>query len=408
MSTAPYYDAQPRLFTPISSRQPLVARRRPAFATRAIHAGQTADPTTGAVMTPIYATSTYVQSSPGVHKGFDYGRSHNPTRFAFERCVADLEEGTAGFAFASGLAAIGTVLELLDHGSHVLVCDDIYGGSYRLFERVRRRSANLDFSYVDPSNLADFRGGVRPNTRLIWIETPSNPLLKLANLAAIAEIGKEHGILCVADNTFATPFVQQPLTLGFDIVVHSVTKYLNGHSDMIGGIAVVGPRQELVEQMRFLQNAVGGISGPFDCFLALRGLKTLALRMQRHCENAQRIANWLVARADVVRVHYPGIPSHPQHALARRQMRHFGGMVSVVLQGGEQRARQFLERCELFTLAESLGGVESLIEHPATMTHASIPAEQRRRIGIDDGLVRLSVGVEDVDDLIADLEWALR
>jgi cystathionine gamma-lyase len=408
MSTAPYFDARPHLFTPISVRQPLQAKPRQAFATRAIHAGQTPDPTTGAVMTPIYTTSTYVQSSPGVHKGLDYGRSHNPTRFALERCVADLEEGTAGFAFASGLAAIATVLELLDYGSHVLVCDDIYGGSYRLFERVRRRSANLDFSYVDPSNLTNFGAAIRPNTRLIWIETPSNPLLKLADLAAIAEIGKARGVLCVADNTFATPFVQQPLTLGFDIVVHSVTKYLNGHSDMIGGIAVVGARQDLVEQMRFLQNAIGGISGPFDSFLALRGVKTLALRMQRHCENAQQIADWLAPRTDVERVHYPGSESHPQHALARRQMRHFGGMVSVVLKGGEQRARRFLERCELFTLAESLGGVESLIEHPGLMTHASIPAEKRRRIGIDDGLVRLSVGIEDVNDLIADLEQAMR
>lgn len=408
MSTAPYFDAHPRLFTPIASRQPLVARPRQAFATRAIHAGQSPDPTTGAVMTPIYTTSTYVQSSPGVHKGFDYGRSHNPTRFAFERCIADLEEGTAGFAFASGLAAIGTVLELLDHGSHVLVCDDIYGGSYRLFERVRRRSANLDFSYVDPANLDEFRAAIRPNTRMIWIETPSNPLLKLADLAVIAEIGKKHGIVCVADNTFATPYVQQPLTMGFDIVVHSVTKYLNGHSDMIGGIAVVGQRQDLVEQLRFLQNAVGGISGPFDCFLALRGVKTLALRMQRHCENAQQIADWLSARLDIERIHYPGLASHPQHDLARRQMRNFGGMLSVVLKGGEQRARRFLERCELFTLAESLGGVESLIEHPGLMTHASIPTEQRRRIGIDDGLVRLSVGVEDAGDLIADLDRAMR
>jgi cystathionine gamma-lyase len=408
MSTAPYFDAHPRLFTPVALHQPLAARPRQAFATRAIHAGQTPDPTTGAVMTPIYTTSTYVQTSPGVHKGYDYGRSHNPTRFAFERCVADLEEGTAGFAFASGLAAIGTVLELLDHGSHVLVCDDIYGGSYRLFERVRRRSANLDFSYVDPGNLDEFRAAIRPNTRMIWIETPSNPLLKLADLAAIAEIGKRHGIVCVADNTFATPYVQQPLTMGFDIVVHSVTKYLNGHSDMIGGMAVVGARQDLVEQLRFLQNAVGGISGPFDCFLALRGVKTLALRMQRHCENAQQIADWLSARLDIERIHYPGSASHPQHELARRQMRHFGGMLSVVLKGGEQRARRFLERCELFTLAESLGGVESLIEHPGLMTHASIPAEQRRRIGIDDGLVRLSVGVEDVNDLIADLDRAMR
>ena len=408
MSTAPYYDARPHLFMPVHVRRPLESKSRHAFGTRAVHAGQSPDPTTGAVMTPIYTTSTYVQESPGVHKGFDYGRSHNPTRFAFERCVADLEEGTAGFAFASGLAAIATVLELLDHGSHVLVCDDIYGGSYRLFERVRRRSANLDFSYVDPANLANFAAAIRPNTRLIWIETPSNPLLKLADLAAIAELAKRKSILCVADNTFATPFVQRPLTLGFDIVVHSVTKYLNGHSDMIGGAAIVGERQDLVEQMRFLQNAVGGISGPFDSFLALRGLKTLALRMQRHCENGQQIAEWLAARSDVSRVHYPGLPSHPQYALAQRQMRHFGGMVSAVLKGGEQRARRMLERCELFTLAESLGGVESLIEHPGLMTHASIPAEQRHRIGIDDGLIRLSVGIEDIGDMIADLDRALR
>jgi cystathionine gamma-lyase len=389
----------------VCSRQP---QPKQALATRAVHAGQSPDPSTGAVMTPIYATSTFAQQSPGVHKGFDYGRSHNPTRFAFERCVADLEQGTAGFAFASGLAAIGTVLELLEHGSHVLVCDDIYGGSYRLFERVRRHSANLDFSYVDPSDLNQYAAAIKPNTRLIWIETPSNPLLKLADLAAIAELGKRHGILCVADNTFATPFVQRPLTLGFDVVVHSVTKYLNGHSDMIGGAAIVGDRQDLVDQMRFLQNAIGGISGPFDSFLALRGLKTLALRMQRHCESALRIANWFAARTDVVRVHYPGLPSHPQHDLARRQMDHFGGMISVVLKGGEARARRMLERCEIFTLAESLGGVESLIEHPGLMTHASIPAAQRQKIGIDDGLIRLSVGIEDCDDLIADLEGALR
>ena len=407
MSTAAHFDAHPHVYPVLQKVRPQALQPRHAFATRAVHAGQVPDPTTGAVMTPIYATSTFVQQSPGVHKGFDYGRSHNPTRFAFERCVADLEQGTAGFAFASGLAAIGTVLELRAHGSHVLVCDDIYGGSYRLFERVRRRSANLDFSYVDPVDLATFAAAIRPNTRLIWIETPSNPLLKLADLAAISDLARKRGILCVADNTFATPYNQLPLTLGFDIVVHSVTKYLNGHSDMIGGAAIVGERQDLVEQMRFLQNAVGGISSPFDSFLALRGLKTLALRMQRHCENAERVAQWLAARSDVVRVHYPGLSSHPQHALAQRQMKHFGGMVSVVLQGGEARARKMLERCQVFALAESLGGVESLIEHPGLMTHASIPAEQRRKIGIDDGLVRLSVGIEDANDLIADLKQAL-
>jgi cystathionine beta-lyase/cystathionine gamma-synthase len=359
-------------------------------------------------MTPIYATSTYAQQSPGVHKGFDYGRSHNPTRFAFERCVTDLEDGTAGFAFASGLAAIGTVLELLDHGSHVLVCDDIYGGSFRLFERVRRRSANLDFSYVDPQHLDAFENAIRPNTRMFWIETPSNPLLKLADLAAIARLARGRGILCVADNTFATPYVQRPLSLGFDIVVHSVTKYLNGHSDMIGGIAVVGENRELAERLGFLQNAVGGISGPFDSFLALRGVKTLALRMERHCANALEIATWLERQSGVRKVIYPGLASHPQHTLAARQMAAFGGMLSMIVEGGEARSRRFLERCELFTLAESLGGVESLIEHPALMTHASIPAAQRAKIGIDDGLVRLSVGVEDVRDLIADLDGALK
>jgi cystathionine gamma-lyase len=381
--------------------------RRLGFGTRAIHAGQSPDPTTGAVMTPIYTTSTYAQQSPGVHKGFDYGRSQNPTRFAFERCVADLEEGTAAFAFASGLAAIATVLELLQHGSHVLVCDDLYGGSYRLFERVRRRSANLDFSYLDPTNLAAFEAAIRPNTRMIWIETPSNPLLKLADLRAIAEIARRHGVWSVADNTFATPYVQRPLALGFDVVVHSVTKYLNGHSDIIGGIAVVGDNPELARQLGFLQNAVGGISGPFESFLALRGLKTLALRMERHCANAHKIAEWLQRRPDVERVHYPSLASHPQHALARRQMDAFGGMVSAVLSGGLPRARRFLERCRIFTLAESLGGVESLVEHPGLMTHASIPAEQRAAIGITDGLVRLSVGVEDIEDLLADLEQAL-
>ncbi len=393
----------PAMFTPA-----VVAPPRLGFATRTIHAGQTPDPTTGAVMQPIYATSTYVQQSPGVHKGFDYGRSHNPTRFALERCVADLEDGQAAFAFASGLAAAATVLELLDHGSHVVVCDDLYGGSFRLFERVRRRTANLDFSYVDPTDVAALAAAIRPNTRMIWIESPSNPLLKLADLEQVAALARRRGLISVADNTFATPYVQRPLALGFDVVIHSMTKYLNGHSDMIGGVAIVGERKELVDQLRFLQNAVGGISGPFDCFLALRGLKTLALRMERHCANALHIAEWLERRADVRRVHYPGLASHRQHELARRQMRAFGGMVSVVLEGGLSRARRFLERCQLFALAESLGGVESLIEHPGLMTHASIPAEQRAAIGIDDGLVRLSVGVEDASDLLADLEQALR
>jgi len=383
------------------------ATHRLAFDTRTIHAGQTFDPTTGAVMTPIYATSTYAQQSPGVTKGFDYARSQNPTRFAFERCVADLEEGKAGFAFASGLAAIATVLELLEHGSHVVVCDDLYGGSFRLFERVRRRSANLDFTYVDPTDLAALEAAIRPNTRMIWMESPSNPLLKLVDLQAVAALAKRRSLLATIDNTFASPYCQRPLTCGFDIVVHSVTKYLNGHSDMIGGIAVVGDNRELEEQLRFLQNAVGGISGPFDSFLALRGLKTLAVRMERHCQNALQIAEWLEHRSDVVRVIYPGLESHPQHALARRQMDAFGGMVTAILAGGLERSRRFLESCRIFTLAESLGGVESLIEHPALMTHASIPPKQRAALGIDDGLVRLSVGIEDAGDLIADLDQSL-
>ena len=381
-------------------------RGRPAFATRVIHAGQHHDPSTGAVMTPIYATSTFAQESPGVHKGFDYGRSHNPTRFAFERCVADLEEGTAAFAFASGLAAIATVLELLEHGSHVVVGDDLYGGTYRLFERVRKQSANLEFTYVDATNASSFETAIKRNTRMFWIETPSNPLLKLADLAAIAEIARRRGIVSVADNTFATPYTQRPLALGFDITVHSVTKYLNGHSDVIGGVAIAKDKA-IVERLGFLQNAVGAISGPFDSFLALRGLKTMALRMQRHCENAQEIAERLAMRADVELVHYPGLKCHAQHELARRQMRASGGMVSVVVAGGIERARQVLERCELFTLAESLGGVESLIEHPGLMTHASMPAATREKLGISDGLIRLSVGVEDVRDLMADLEQAL-
>jgi cystathionine gamma-lyase len=400
--------------TPVPAIAPIILPAAPAlparlgFTTRTVHAGQHADPTTGAVMQPIYATSTYVQESPGIHKGFDYGRSQNPTRFAFERCVADLENGQAAFAFASGLAAAATVLELLDHGSHVVVCDDLYGGSYRLFERVRRRTANLDFTYVDPTVLPSLEAAIRPTTRMLWIESPSNPLLKLADLERIAAVADRHGLISVADNTFATPFVQCPLTLGFEIVVHSVTKYLNGHSDMIGGVAIIGDRTDLADQLRFLQNAVGAISGPFDCFLALRGLKTLALRMHRHCESAMQIADWLERRSDIVKVYYPGLLSHPQYELAKRQMRGFGGMVSVVVDGGLPRARRMLERCQIFSLAESLGGVESLIEHPGLMTHATIPAGQRAALGIDDGLVRLSVGIEDTQDLIADLDYALR
>jgi cystathionine gamma-lyase len=381
--------------------------QRPAFATRTVHGGQVPDPATGAVMTPIYTTSTYKQDSPGVHKGLDYGRSHNPTRWAFERCVADLEDGSAGYAFASGLAAMSTVLELLPAGSHIVCSDDLYGGTYRLFERVRRRSAGLEFSYVDPADTADVEKALRPNSRMLWVETPSNPLLKLADLTELAALGRRHSLLTVSDNTFATPFIQRPLSLGFDIVVHSVTKYINGHSDMIGGVAIVGANSALADQLGFLQNAVGGIAGAFDSFLALRGVKTLALRMERASSNALQIARFLESRKDVERVLYPGLPSHPQHALALRQMACGGAMVSAVLEGGLPRARRFLERCQLFTLAESLGGVESLIEHPGLMTHASIPAERRAQLGIADALIRLSVGIEDAADLIGDLRQAL-
>ena len=382
------------------------ARNRLSFHTRSIHAGQEPDPSTGAIMTPIYATSTYVQESPGVHKGYEYSRTANPTRLAYERCIADLEDGEAGFAFASGMAATATVLELLDAGSQVVAMDDLYGGSYRLFERVRRRSANLDFRFADLSDLAALEAALTPETKMIWIETPTNPLLKLVDLEAVAKIARKRGILTVADNTFASPFVQRPLEHGIDIVVHSATKYLNGHSDMVGGVAVTR-RTEIVEQLAFLQNSIGGVQGPFDAFLALRGLKTLALRMERHNDNAQRIAGWLERHPKVETVYYPGLASHPQHDLAKRQMQGFGGIVTAVLSGGLENARRFLERVEIFSLAESLGGVESLIEHPAIMTHASVPEDKRAELGIGDGLVRLSVGVEDGDDLIADLKQAL-
>jgi cystathionine gamma-lyase len=377
------------------------------FGTRAIHAGQTPEPATGAIMTPIYATSTYVQESPGVHKGFEYSRSQNPTRFAYERCVAALEGGTRGFAFASGLAATATILDLLDTGDHVIASDDQYGGTYRLFERVRRRSAGLTFSYVDMTNTENVRAAVTPKTRLIWVETPTNPMLKLADLSAIAAIGKKAGAITAADNTFASPYVQRPIEHGFDVVMHSATKYLNGHSDIIGGIAVVGDNAELADRLAFLQNAVGAIAGPFDSFLANRGVKTLHLRMQRHCENALEIATWLDRHQGVERVIYPGLTSHPQIELAKRQMNGFGGMVTAILKGDLETSRRFLERCRVFSLAESLGGVESLIEHPAIMTHASVPAAQRAALGISDTLVRLSVGVEDAADLIRDLDEAL-
>jgi cystathionine gamma-lyase len=377
------------------------------FATRCVHAGQEPDPTTGAVMMPIYATSTFVQQSPGVHKGFDYARSKNPTRMAFERCIADLEGGSAAFAFASGLAAIATTLECLDHGAHIVAVDDLYGGSRRLFERVRKRSMGLEASYVDLTDAGALEAAIRPNTRMVWIETPTNPLLKLIDLEAIAAIAKRRGLWAVADNTFASPYIQRPLEFGFDLVVHSTTKYLNGHSDMVGGVAIVGGNAELGERMKFLQNAIGGIQGPFDSFLALRGLKTLSLRMQRHCASALKIATWLERHPKVRRVFYPGLASHPQHAIAKQQMHAFGGMISAELAGTLDDAKRFLERCRLFALAESLGGVESLIEHPALMTHGSVPPEVRAALGIGDTLVRLSVGIEDADDLIADLSAAL-
>jgi cystathionine gamma-lyase len=380
---------------------------RPHFGTRVIHAGQSPDPSTGAVMPPIYATSTYVQESPGVHKGYEYSRSQNPTRMAYERCIADLESGTAGFAFASGMAATATILELLDSGSHVVAIDDLYGGSYRLFENVRRDSAGLTFSFVDLTAPDALEAAIRPETRMIWVESPTNPLLKVVDLEAIARLGRARGILTCCDNTFATPWIQRPLELGFDLVMHSATKYLNGHSDMVGGVAVVGDRPETRERLGYLQNAVGGIQGPFDSFLALRGLKTLALRMERHCSNAEAVARFLEDHPKIERVYYPGLESHPQHVLAGQQMRAFGGMVTAVIAGGLDAARRFLERVDFFALAESLGGVESLIEHPAIMTHASLPEDKREELGISDGLVRLSVGVENVDDLISDLAQAL-
>jgi cystathionine gamma-lyase len=386
-----------------------------SFDTRVIHAGQSPDPSTGAIMPPIYATSTYVQSSPGVHQGYDYGRSHNPTRFAFERCVANLEGGAQAFAFASGLAAISTVLELVDASSHVVSSDDVYGGTFRLFDKVRQRSAGLRFSYADLTDPENLLAALRPDTKLVWVETPTNPLLRLADLRAIAEICRARGIVSVADNTFASPYVQRPLELGFDVVVHSVTKYLNGHSDVIGGIAIVAKStakderlDALRERLGFLQNAVGAIASPFDSFLALRGVKTLALRMQRHVASALALARWLEAQPQVARVHYPGLESHPQHELAKRQMRGgFGGMISLDLRTDLAGTRRFLEAVRIFALAESLGGVESLIEHPAIMTHATIPPETRAKLGIGDALVRLSVGVEDLDDLRADLNQAL-
>jgi cystathionine gamma-lyase len=374
--------------------------------TRAIHAGQHPDPSTGAIMTPIYATSTYVQSSPGKHQGYEYSRTQNPTRMAYERCVADLEGGAAGFAFGSGLGGASTVLDLLDSGDHVIAMDDLYGGTYRLFERVRRRSAGLDFTFIDLNDTAALKAALKPNTKMIWAETPTNPMLKLVDLAKLSAFAKKHGLILVVDNTFCSPMLQRPIEYGADLVLHSATKYLNGHSDMVGGI-VVAANDEMAERMGFLQNSVGAVAGPFDSFLAMRGLKTLHLRMQAHCASALDIARWLEKHPAIEKVIYPGLKSHPQHALARRQMDGFGGIISAEVKGGIRAARKMLERCELFALAESLGGVESLIEHPGIMTHASIPPATRKRLGISDGLIRLSVGVEDVEDLRSELSRAL-
>ena len=378
------------------------------FDTRAIHAGQSPCESTGAVMTPIYATSTYRQSAPGVHQGYEYSRTHNPTRAAYEACIASLESGTRGFAFASGMAAINTLTDLLNPGDHVIVTDDVYGGTFRLFDKVKGRTNQIEFSFVDMSNIENVYKALRPNTKMIWVETPSNPMLKLTDLNAISAFAKQHRLLSVADNTFASPWIQRPLELGFDLVLHSATKYLNGHSDVISGVIVVGDNAELVEKIAFLQNASGGIAGPFDSFLVLRSLKTLSIRMQRHCENARALAAWLEKHPRISQVIYPGLASHPQHHLAKQQMYDFGGMITMIIDGDLNDTTRFLSRCTLFTLAESLGGVESLIEHPAIMTHASIPLEKRKQLGIVDSLVRLSVGIEHIDDMKHSLNDALK
>lgn len=384
-----------------------MTKHKQNIATRAVHAGQSPDPTTGAIMTPIYATSTYVQESPGKHTGYEYSRTKNPTRFAYEQCITDLESGTQGFAFASGMAAIATILEILNPNDHILVCDDVYGGTFRLFNKVRHRSAGLQITFVDMTDIGNIEKHIQSKTRMIWVETPTNPMLKLINLNEIAMLAKRHHLISVVDNTFATPIIQRPLEFGFDVVVHSATKYLNGHSDIIGGVVVVGENNELAEQIKFLQNAVGAIASPFDSFLALRGLKTLIVRMERHCENALALAQWLSEHPQISKVIYPGLPSHPQHILAKKQMKYFGGMISAEIKGDKHATISMLEHCKIFALAESLGGVESLIEHPAIMTHASLPIAQRKALGIKDNFIRLSVGIENIDDLKFDLNEAL-
>ena len=378
------------------------------FATKAIHSGQEPDPSTGAIIGPIYTSSTYVQESPGEHKGFDYSRTSNPTRKALEICMTDLEEGGQGFAFSSGMAATATVLELLDTGDHIISMDDLYGGTYRLFENVRKRSSGLEFSYSNLSSLEGLESLLKPNSRMIWVESPSNPLLKIVDLERVSAFAKKHNLISVCDNTFCSSYVQKPLNLGFDVVLHSATKYLNGHSDVIGGLVVSSQeREDLAEQLAFLSNSIGSIMSPFDSFLVLRSLKTLAVRMEKHCENAFEIASFLEKHEIIEKIYFPGLSNHPNHEIAKKQMNGFGGMITVVLKGGLKTATTFLERTKLFALAESLGGVESLIEHPAIMTHASVPAEVRKDLGIEDGLVRLSVGIESVEDLLDDLNQAL-
>ena len=386
----------------------MTKKNKQDFETRAIHEGQDPDPSTGAIMTPIYATSTYVQERPGVHKGYDYSRSGNPTRKALEDCIASLEEGKAGFAFSSGLAAMSTVMEVLNSGDHVIAMDDLYGGTYRLFENVKKRSAGLDFTFTNLNLLGNLEASLKPNTKMIWVESPSNPLLKIVDLKEISNFAKKHNLISVCDNTFCSPYIQKPLDLGFDIVVHSATKYLNGHSDVIGGVVVTSiERDDLTEKLTFLANAIGAVMGPFDSFLVLRSLKTLSVRMECHCKNAMKIAEFLEQHPAIETVIYPGLASHPQHNIAKKQMPLFGGMITIIIKGGLSRATQFLERTNIFSLAESLGGVESLIEHPAIMTHASMPKEVREAIGVVDGLIRISVGLESLDDLIDDLNQAL-
>jgi cystathionine gamma-lyase len=375
------------------------------FATKAIHAGQEPDSSTGAIMTPIFQTSTYAQAGLGGHKGFEYSRTDNPTRSALEACIAALENGGYGLAFASGMAAESAVLSLLSAGDHIVSCDDLYGGSYRIFERVMRRY-HVETSYVPANQSAAYEQAIRPTTKLIWLETPTNPLLGLADISAVAEIARRHHLLLVVDNTFATPYFQQPLSLGADIVLHSTTKYINGHSDVVGGVVVTN-NQEVYEALKFYQNAAGGVPGPFDAWLTLRGVKTLAVRMRQHAENAQAVAHYLLEHPRVEKVYYPGLPSHPDYALARRQMSGFGGMVSFQFKGKLEDVDRIVRRFKVFTFAESLGGIESLVCHPATMTHGSIPREIREARGLTDTLLRLSIGIEDIEDLLADLEQAL-